>query len=135
MDTADIKVATNPSKAHYFLWHNSGLSNEAQNQGEYPVEFFYRDVLAKENLLSVLSFYLIYVPKKDDKAAYTLFPRYHQSRLVNKLSTDIAAHFVKTNTIGKKYLINHSAGSGKTLTISWLAERLHSLYNLSITHN
>lgn len=129
MDTTDIKVATNPSKAHYFLWHNSGLRNQPQNQGEYPVEFFYRDVLATENLLSVLSFYLIYVPKKDDKAAYTLFPRYHQSRLVNKLSTDIAAHFVETNTVGKKYLINHSAGSGKTLTISWLAERLHSLYN------
>ncbi len=136
MDTADIKVATNPSKAHYFLWHNSGLSNEHQTPGEYPVEYFYRDVLEKENLLSILSFYLIYVPekeiekegKKETKAAYTLFPRYHQSRLVNKLSTDISAHFVETNTIGKKYLINHSAGSGKTLTISWLAERLHSLY-------
>jgi type I restriction enzyme R subunit len=46
MDTADVKVATNPSKADYFLWHNSGLSNEPQTAGEYPVEFFYRDVLA-----------------------------------------------------------------------------------------
>ena len=132
MDTADIKVATNPSKAQYFLWHNQGLTNQAQNAGEYPVEFFYRDVLAKENLLTVLSFYLIYVPEKDDKSAYTLFPRYHQSRLVNHLSADIAEHFLINNNVGKKYLVNHSAGSGKTLTISWLAERLHSLYKEDI---
>jgi type I site-specific restriction-modification system R (restriction) subunit len=47
---------------------------------------------------------------------------------VDKLSADIQAHFADTGQIGKKYLVNHSAGSGKTLTISWLAERLHSLY-------
>ncbi len=128
MDTADIKVATNPRLERYFRWYNAGLVNEPQTDGEYPVEFFYRDVLAKENLLKALSFYLVHVPEKDDKPGYSLFPRYHQSRLVDKLSTDIQAHFADTGQIGKKYLVNHSAGSGKTLTISWLAERLHSLY-------
>ncbi len=92
------------------------------------VEFFYRDVLAKENLLKALSFYLVHVPEKYNKPGYSLFPRYHQSRLVDKLSDDIQAHFADTGQIGKKYRVNHSAGSGKTLTISWLAERLHSLY-------
>jgi len=128
MDTADIKVATNPRLPGNFRWYNAGLSNQPQNVGEYPVEFFYRDVLAQENLLKALSFYLVYVPEHDGKPAYTLFPRYHQSRLVDKLSEDIQAYFADTGQIGKKYLVNHSAGSGKTLTISWLAERLHSLY-------
>jgi type I restriction enzyme, R subunit len=128
MDTADIKVATNPRLENNFRWYNAGLVNKPQNEGEYPVEFFYRDVLAKENLLKALSFYLVHVPEKEDKPVYTLFPRYHQSRLVNKLSADIQDYFAETGQIGKKYLVNHSAGSGKTLTISWLAERLHSLY-------
>lgn len=128
MDTADIKVATNPRQEGYFRWYNAGLVNEPQTEGEYPVEFFYRDVLAKDNLLKALSFYLVHVPEKDDKPSYSLFPRYHQSRLVDKLSTDIQDHFADTGQLGKKYLVNHSAGSGKTLTISWLAERLHSLY-------
>jgi len=128
MDTSEVKLATNPCKEAYFLWHNTGLINEPQDGEEYPVKYFYRDVLAKSNLLTALSFYLIYVPQVDDKPAYSLFPRYHQSRLVNDLSTDIVTYFNETNEVGKKYLVNHSAGSGKTLTISWLAERLHSLY-------
>lgn len=133
MDTADIKVATNPRLEKYFRWYNAGLVNEPQTEGEYPVEFFYRDVLAKDNLLKALSFYLIHVPEKDSNPGYSLFPRYHQSRLVDKLSDDIQAHFADTGQIGKKYLVNHSAGSGKTLTISWLAERLHSLYKADTT--
>jgi len=103
-------------------------AEQEENEGEYPVEFFYRDVLAKENLLKALSFYLVHVPEKNGKPSYSLFPRYHQSRLVDKLSADIQDFFADTGQIGKKYLVNHSAGSGKTLTISWLAERLHSLY-------
>ena len=128
MDTADIKVATDPRLETNFRWYNAGLTNAPQTEGEYPVEFFYREVLAKDNLLKALSFYLVYVPEKDGKLAYTVFPRFHQSRLVDLLSADIAACFADTGQIGKKYLVNHSAGSGKTLTISWLAERLHSLY-------
>jgi type I restriction enzyme, R subunit len=62
------------------------------------------------------------------KPGYTLFPSYHQSRLEDKLSADIHAYFDDTGRVGKKYLVNHSSGSGKTLTISWLTERLHSLY-------
>ncbi|PUE63109.1 restriction endonuclease subunit S [Limnohabitans sp. 2KL-17] len=77
---------------------------------------------------------LVRVPKReaqDDKperAAFTLFPRYHQSRTVGRVASDISDRFASTGDIGRKYLINHSAGSGKTLTICWLADRLHSLF-------
>jgi len=65
---------------------------------------------------------------KPERPAFTLFPRYHQSRTVRKVADDISAQFAEKADIGRKYLINHSAGSGKTLTICWLADRLHSLF-------
>ena len=44
------------------------------------------------------------------------------------MADDITAHFAANGDIGRKYLTNHSAGSGKTLSICWLADRLHSLF-------
>src|SRR6185295_5631842 len=58
----------------------------------------------------------------------TVFPRYHQARLVRKVAEDISTHFAATGNIGRKYLAEHSPGSGKTLSICWLADRLHSLF-------
>ena len=91
-------------------------------------------MLSKEHLLEALSFFLVRVPHRDaeddkpERPAFTLFPRYHQSRTVRRIAEDISGHFVAKGDIGRKYLINHSAGSGKTLTICWLADRLHSLF-------
>jgi len=105
-----------------------------QHAHESPVEFLYREVLSKKQLLEALSFFLVRVPQREaeedktERAAFTLFPRYHQSRLVRKISADITAHFAAKGDIGKKYLADHSAGSGKTLSICWLADRLHRLY-------
>ena len=48
--------------------------------------------------------------------------------MVRKVADDAVAHFAASGDIGRKYLINHSAGSGKTLSICWLADRLHSLF-------
>jgi type I restriction enzyme R subunit len=133
-DTTDAMAATDPRKEENFRWHNMGLTNTPTNPKEYPVEFLYREVLSQEQLLEALSFFLVRVPgrvAKDDKSerqASTLFPRYHQSRLVRKVAEDITAHFTKTGDIGKKYLAEHSAGSGKTLSICWTAESLHSLF-------
>lgn len=127
-------AATDPRREQNFRWHNTGLTNTPQTATEYPVEFLYREVLAKEQLLEALSFFLVRVPyreaeeDKPERAAFTLFPRYHQSRLVRKISADISAHFAAKGDIGKKYLADHSAGSGKTLSICWLADRLHSLF-------
>lgn len=135
-DTSDVMAATDPCREQNFRWHNTGLTNEAitKDGSEYPVEFLYREVLAKEQLLEALSFFLVRVPQRDaedDKPArpaFTLFPRYHQSRTVRKVADNISAQFAAKGDIGRKYLINHSAGSGKTLTICWLADRLHSLF-------
>jgi len=133
-DTADVKVATDPKTERNFRWYNTGLKNKAENEKEYPVEFLYRDVLAKETILEALSFFLVYVPKKEaerdktERPAGTIFPRYHQSRMVQKVTQDALDRFTAQAEIGKKYLIDHSAGSGKTLSICWLADRFHSLY-------
>lgn len=133
-DTSDVMVATDPRAEKNFRWFNTGLTNEPQTEGEYPVEFLYREVLSKERLLEALAFFLIHVPKRDavdDKPArpaFTIHPRYHQSRLVRKLAAKVSETFDTTGEVGGKYLVNHSAGSGKTLTICWLADRLHSLY-------
>ena len=133
-DTSDVMAATDPRKPENFRWHNMGLTNTPTNASEYPVEFLYREVLSQAQLLEALSLFLIRVPEReaeDDKPARpasTIFPRYHQSRLVRRIAEDITDHFVERGDIGKKYLADHSAGSGKTLSICWLADRLHSLY-------
>ncbi len=133
-DTSDVMAATDPRREENFRWHNMGLTNTPTNAQEYPVEFLYREVLSQELLLEALSFFLVRVPERDaegdkpQRPASTIFPRYHQSRLVRRVAEDITAHFTAQGDIGKKYLADHSAGSGKTLSICWLADRLHSLY-------
>ena len=133
-DTSDVMAATDPRREENFRWHNMGLTNKPANAGEYPVEFLYREVLSREQLLEALSFFLVRVLKREaegdlqERPAFTIFPRYHQSRLVRRIAEDITAHFAGKGDIGKKYLADHSAGSGKTLSICWLADRLHSLY-------
>lgn len=133
-DTTDAMAATDPRKEENFRWHNMGLTNTPTNPDEYPVEYLYREVLSQEQVLEALSFFLVRVPEReaeDDKPARpasTIFPRYHQSRLVRRVADDITAHFATAGDIGKKYLADHSAGSGKTLSICWLADRLHSLF-------
>ena len=128
MDTYDVKVSTNPSSEDNFIWFNQDLENEAITKGEYPVEYIYKEVLSFNAILSYLSFYLVYVPKDEKNEAFSIFPRYHQIRSTNKLYNHILKDFKNTNSVGGKYLINHSAGSGKTLTMSWTADKLHSMY-------
>ena len=133
-DTSDVMAATDPRRVENFRWHNSGLTNAPLTVSEYPVEFLYREVLSKEQLLEMLSFFLVRVPRREaeedkpERPAFTILPRYHQSRMVRKVADDAITHFAETGDIGRKYLINHSAGSGKTLSICWLADRLHSLF-------
>jgi len=139
-DTSEVKIATNPFSEHNFIPFNQGLTNKEENQGEYPIEFLYKDVLSKDWVLEYISFFLLYIPADqkitDDRILLveperTIFPRFHQLRSNHKLAYSISNHFETENTLGLKYLINHSAGSGKTLTISWLTDRLDSLYSAS----
>lgn len=133
-DTADVQVATDPRAEKNFRWFNTGLTNHPQTKGEYPVEFLYREVLSKDSLLEAISFYLVQAPKQEasedrpERPAFTLFPRYHQRRCVEKIAQETQGHFAEQGDVGRKFLVNHSAGSGKTLTMCWLADRLHSLY-------
>lgn len=140
-DTSEVKMATDPRRDANFRWFNTGLRNEsitppaADGSREYPVEYLYREVLSPVRLLEALSFLLISVPERaatEDKPvrpALTLFPRYHQQRMVRKVADAALSCFVESGQPGGKYLVEHSAGSGKTLSICWLAERLHSLHH------
>lgn len=139
-DTSEVKIATNPVAEHNFIPFNEGLTNTAEDEGEYPIEFLYKNVLSKDWLLEYLSFFLLYIPANQKiiedgilliEPARTIFPRYHQLRSNHVLANKIAEHFENQKLLGIKYLISHSAGSGKTLTISWLTDRLDSLYSSS----
>lgn len=133
----EIKVATSPNSENNFRWFNAELVNKAETEGEYPVEHLYRHALSKENIAKYLEHYLVFVPANEkitedgkilSTPSFTIFPRYHQLRASKLLAEDVK-EFVNTNkTLGRKYLINHSAGSGKTLTIAWMADLLDSLY-------
>ena len=140
-DTSEAKMATDPRREANFRWFNTGLRNEPITKvsdgqpSEYPVEYLYRDVLSPTRLLEALSFLLVWVPEraategKPYRPAFTLFPRYHQQRMVRKVADSALQSFINTGQPGGKYLVEHSAGSGKTLSICWLAERLHSLHH------
>lgn len=137
LSNTEAKVATDPSSHKNFLWFNAELVNKAETKGEYPVEHVYRHALSKQSIVNYLEHYLVYVPPKEEqtpqgvkviKDAFTIFPRYHQLRASKKIADLVGDHFESNRELGLKYLINHSAGSGKTLTIAWMSDLLDSLY-------
>lgn len=136
----EVKIATDAKSEKNFRWFNAQLVNKSETEGEYPVEHLYRHALSKENIAKYLEHYLVFVPANEtitedgeiiSKPSFTIFPRYHQLRASSRLAGNLKESFQNTNTLGNKYLINHSAGSGKTLTIAWMADILDSLYNAS----
>lgn len=124
----------------YFLPFNQG-SNGAGNVGGkgnpivkegYTTSYLWEHVLTADSLMEILKKYIhldkeVVENKKTGKKTTKerlIFPRYHQLDVVTKLLAD-----VKTNGSGKNYLIQHSAGSGKSNSIAWLAHRLASLHD------
>ena len=128
----------------YFLPFNQG-SNGAGNDGGagnpqaegdgYVTGYIWEDVLNKDSLLDIIQKFISLEVKQEKKkdASGTektvtkkrlIFPRYHQLDVVRKLITD-----VRENGSGTNYLIQHSAGSGKSNSIAWTAYRLASLHN------
>ena len=101
-------------------------------EDKYSVSYMWEDVLKKDSILELISkFILIEVKEKkneltdkNEKIETLIFPRYHQRDAIHKLLDDVLIN--KTNL---NYLIQHSAGSGKTNTIAWLAYRLSSLHD------
>jgi type I restriction enzyme R subunit len=109
--------------------HNGGAGNPLVPYG-YRTSWFWTDILAKDSWMEIIGRYmhLEVEEKKVDgklfKKEAMIFPRYHQIDAVRKLTTD-----ARCRGPGKNYLVQHSAGSGKSNSIAWLAYRLSSLYN------
>ncbi|MGC7847673.1 type I restriction endonuclease subunit R [Desulforudis sp. 1088] len=112
-------------KASWFLPFNKGWNDGAGNppnpQG-LKTGYLWREILTRESLTDILENYAQLLEEKDlktgKKRRRQIFPRYHQLDVVRKLLADAAAHGV-----GRCYLIQHSAGSGKSNSIAWLAHQ------------
>ncbi|MGI6481680.1 MAG: type I restriction endonuclease subunit R [Methanobacterium sp.] len=103
-----------------FLPFNKGLENP-DVPNDYKTSYIYNDIL-QTNKLSKLISNFIYMEKDDEtKKEIPIFPRYHQLDCVNLLLADCEP--------SQNYLIQHSAGSGKTKTIAWLAHGLINKFN------
>lgn len=123
----------------YFLPFNQG-SNGAGNDGgagnpqveddNYVTSYIWENVLQKDSLLDIIQKFISFevkTEKKDGKNVTKkrlIFPRFHQLDVVRKLVAD-----VRENGSGNNYLIQHSAGSGKSNSIAWTAYRLASLHD------
>lgn len=135
VDTNEVYITTELKEERtFFLPFNKGFENGAGNppvEGKHKTYYLWEEVWAPEALVDLLqSFVHTYEETREDrrgkeyKVKVQLFPRYHQWQTVLDL---IAAS--RKQGVGKNYLIQHSAGSGKSLTIAWLAYRLSELFD------
>lgn len=102
-----------------------GAGNPANVEGGYVCSYLWEKVITKDVLLDILQRYMhLYVEGTEKPRKTLIFPRYHQLDVVTKLLAD-----VRESGAGKNYLIQHSAGSGKSNSIAWLAYGLANLHN------
>ena len=90
---------------------------------KFASSYLWEEVLQADSLLEMLNNYIFYEEDEKTKEVTTIFPRYHQRDCVRKLLTS-----VRQDGTGHNYLIQHSAGSGKSKTIAWLAHQLSNLF-------
>ena len=116
-------------KASWFLPFNRGWSDGAGNPPNpegIKTDYLWRQVLARKSLTNILENYAQVIESKDDKTGRRkktqIWPRYHQLVVVRHLLADAG-----TWGAGQRYLIQHSAGSGKSNSIAWLAHQLVGL--------
>lgn len=116
-------------KGSWFLPFNKGYNDGAgnpPNPNGIMTDYLWKDILTKWKLSRIIENYAQVVVDEDPdtkkKTVKQIWPRYHQLDCVEKLLTD-----VKQNGVGKRYLIQHSAGSGKSNSIAWLAHQLIGL--------
>ncbi|MBF0259038.1 MAG: type I restriction endonuclease subunit R [Desulfamplus sp.] len=111
------------------MGHNNGKGNPPNPHG-YRIDFLWKHVWTKDSFLDIIGKFIHLeketVEQKGKKVIKEkmIFPRFHQLRVVRKLSDHAKVHGP-----GKNYLIQHSAGSGKSNSIAWLSYRLSSLHN------
>lgn len=140
MDLTEVHMTTKLAKdTTYFLPFNKGNGEGVQAgkgnpvyEDKYSVSYMWEDILQKDTILEIINkFIFVEVSEKFNEATCKketrenlIFPRYHQLDAVRKLLAD-----VKVNGSALNYLIQHSAGSGKTNSIAWLSHRLASLHD------
>lgn len=129
VDDQQVKFcAALAGKASWFLPFNQGYQQGAGNppnpQG-LKTAYLWQQVLTKPSLADLLENYAAVLEEEDEqgkKRRKPVWPRCHQLQVVRQLLADIAAHGV-----GRRYLVQHSAGSGKSNSIAWLAHQLVGL--------
>ena len=127
VDESEVQFCTHlKGKGSWFLPFNRGWNDGAgnpPNPSGIKIDYLWREVLTRENLTNILENYAQVVEAKDEKTGKKkrtqIWPRYHQLDAVRRLLADAAAHGA-----GRRYLIQHSAGSGKSNSIAWLAHQL-----------
>ena len=116
-------------KGSWFLPFNLGWNDGAGNPPNpdgLAIDYLWREVLPRESVTNILENYAQVVEVKNEKTGRKrrtqIWPRYHQLDVVRRLLADVRAHGA-----GGRYLIQHSAGSGKSNSIAWLAHQLIGL--------
>lgn len=127
VDHTEVWMTTKlDGKDTFFLPFNQGSQGAGDDGGKgnpanpngYPTAYLWEEVLHRDSMMDILQKFIMLQGKR------LIFPRYHQLDVVRKLISD-----VKANGAGKNYLIQHSAGSGKSNSIAWTAYRLASLHD------
>lgn len=130
VDDHEVRMCTHlKGKSSWFLPFNKGFNDGAgnpTNSAGLATDYLWKEILTKDRLTDILENYAQIVVEKDEKTgrkkSKQIFPRYHQLSVVRELLADVE----KTGA-GKRYLIQHSAGSGKSNSIAWLAHQLVGL--------
>jgi type I restriction enzyme R subunit len=113
------------NKASWFLPFNKGFQDGAGNPPNpdgLKTDYLWKEILTKPGLTDILENYAQIIEEIDDKGKKKrkqVFPRYHQLRVVHRLLADAKEHGA-----GQRYLIQHSAGSGKSNSIAWTGHQL-----------
>ncbi|MFN7610560.1 MAG: type I restriction endonuclease, partial [bacterium] len=124
-DDEKAKIATTFSKPptkEDFREFNTGLLNKKIAGDDYAVQYLYNEILEPDSVLNFIERYLYGTTQN------WIFPRYHQQRCVKRIYEDISTHYSKKKSLNLRYLIQHSAGSGKSNTIVWLVQNLRNLH-------
>lgn len=134
VSTEQVSMCTElKGKSTFFLPFNKALVNFDEN--DYATSYLWKDVLRKDSLLDLIQNYInIQIDKekyydiqtkalKEKEKPALIFPRFHQRRAVQDLLSA-----VRHDGLGGKYLIYHSAGSGKSNTIAWLSHQLSGFH-------
>ena len=130
VDDHEVRFCTHlRGKESWFLPFNKGWNDGAgnpPNPNGLKTDYLWRQVLTRDGLTNIIENYAQVVETKDEKTGRgsrrQIWPRYHQLDVVRRLIADAEA-----NGVGQRYLIQHSAGSGKSNSIAWLAHQLIGL--------